>query len=149
MRSILKMTGLVPSLQQAIIIMIPEYSEKKSKKRKNLPDLQRCCKGRFSKMGPEQKNNHFPKTNGYIKIPIGLLETVRSKASDCGITCDILDKRCHGRPLRVHFKGELREQQDFAAIRLEQYENGVLWAPTAFGKWKFRLNGMTFPIVSA
>ena len=62
MRSILKMTGLVPSLHQAIIIMIPEYSEKNSKKRKNLPDLQRCCKGRFSKMGPEQKNNHFPKT---------------------------------------------------------------------------------------
>ena len=30
--------------------------------------------------------------------------------------------------------GELREQQDFAATRLEQFENGVLWAPTAFGK---------------
>lgn len=76
----------------------------------------------------------WSETNGYIRVPRGLLETIRSKASDNGIICDILDKRSHGRPIRVRFKGELREQQDFAAARLEQFENGVLWAPTAFGK---------------
>ena len=59
---------------------------------------------------------------------------IRAKAEASSITVDILDKRCHGTPIRVRFKGELREQQEFAADKLEKYENGVLNAPTAFGK---------------
>lgn len=76
----------------------------------------------------------WKESNGYIRIPSGLLETITSKSSDSGIVCDILDKRCYGRPIRVSFNGKLREQQDLAAARLEQFENGILWAPTAFGK---------------
>ena len=76
----------------------------------------------------------WSETNGYIKVPIGLLETIQSKATSSGITCDILDKRSFGRPIRVQFKGTLRDKQEFAAATLEQFENGVLCAPTAFGK---------------
>ncbi len=72
--------------------------------------------------------------NGYIKVPRGLLERIQKKSEDSGIKCDILDKRCFGRPIRVSFRGELREQQEFAAEQLEKYETGVLQAPTAFGK---------------
>ena len=114
-----------------------------------LPRLQNQIKGMATIDNPEfyknkaiGRSNYYnlrtismwSETNGYIKTPMGLLETIQTKAEDSGITCDILDKRCHGRPIRVSFKGELREQQDFAAARLEQFENGVLWAPTAFGK---------------
>ena len=55
---------------------------------------------------------------GYIKVPRGLLEDQREK----------------GRPIRVSFQGELREQQDLAAERLLAYDNGILSAATAFGK---------------
>lgn len=73
-------------------------------------------------------------TNGYIRVPLGLLETIHDKAKLSGITVNVLDNRCHGTPIRVRFKGELRQQQEFAAAKLENYENGVLNAPTAFGK---------------
>ncbi len=72
--------------------------------------------------------------NGYIKLPSGLLEAIQEKAEESGIACELLDRRCHGRPIRVRFKGELRQQQYYAAAKLEQFENGVLCAPTAFGK---------------
>ena len=72
--------------------------------------------------------------NGYIKVPTGLLETIKSKAAGSGIVCDVADERSFGRPIRVKFAGELREKQEFAAARLERFENGVLSAPTAFGK---------------
>ena len=74
------------------------------------------------------------KTNGYIKVPRGLLDKIIDKAAADNIHCDIIDRRHHGEPIRVQFKGELREQQEFAAAKLERYENGVLSAPTSFGK---------------
>ena len=72
--------------------------------------------------------------NGYIKIPMGMLEIIKKKAEDSSIKLDILDYRCHGDPIRVRFNGELRQQQEYAAAKLEKYEFGVLNAPTAFGK---------------
>ena len=76
----------------------------------------------------------WSEVNGYIKVPTGLLETIKSKAADSGIVCDVADERSFGRPIRVKFSGELREKQEFAAARLERFENGILSAPTAFGK---------------
>ena len=73
-------------------------------------------------------------SEGYIKIPRGLLEKVEDKCKEAGICIDKTDKRSYGRPIRVNFKGELREQQTLAAIQLEKYENGILCAPPAFGK---------------
>lgn len=73
-------------------------------------------------------------TEGYIRIPIGLLEKIESKCRETGIIVEKNDNRSIGRPIRVHFKGELREQQELAALHLEKYENGILCAPPAFGK---------------
>ena len=72
--------------------------------------------------------------NGYIKVPLGLLESIKAKAGESRIECDVTDERYFGRPIRVKFVGELRDKQEFAAARLERFENGVLSAPTAFGK---------------
>ena len=73
-------------------------------------------------------------TEGYIRIPIGLLERLEKKCQEVGISVVKNDKRSTGRPIRVRFKGELREQQELAAMQLEKYENGILCAPPAFGK---------------
>jgi len=114
-----------------------------------LPRLQNQLKGLATIDNPEfyknkaiGRSNYYnlrtislwAETNGYIKIPRGLLDKIIDKATDSNIRCEIIDKRHYGEPIRVHFKGELREQQEFAAAKLERYENGVLSAPTAFGK---------------
>ena len=76
----------------------------------------------------------WSENNGYIKVPRGLLETISAKAGESGIGLDVADERFFGKPIRVKFVGELRDKQEFAAARLERFENGVLSAPTAFGK---------------
>ena len=76
----------------------------------------------------------WSESEGYIRVPIGLLETIQRKCKEAGISCVISDKRSHGMPIRVRFDGELKVQQSIAANHLEKYENGILCAPTAFGK---------------
>ena len=73
-------------------------------------------------------------TEGYIKIPRGILEKLAQRCDESKIHCTIEDNRSFGRPIRAWFKGQLREQQEFAAEKLEKYDNGVLCAATAFGK---------------
>lgn len=72
--------------------------------------------------------------DGYIQIPRGLRERILDECNKAGIEVDISDDREVGRPIRVSFKGSLREQQDLAAERLLTYSDGVLSAATAFGK---------------
>lgn len=76
----------------------------------------------------------WSESEGYIRVPIGLLETIQHKCKEAGILCVTTDKRSHGRPIRVRFDGELKARQSIAANQLEKYENGILCAPTAFGK---------------
>ena len=114
-----------------------------------LPRLQNQIKGLATIENPEFAQNRFRRKsfyyslrtisvwheiNGYIRVPLGLLEVIKEKAAAGNIRVDVLDKRCHGKPIRVRFTGELRQQQEYAAARLEKYENGILCAPTAFGK---------------
>ena len=114
-----------------------------------LPRLQNQIKGMATIDNPEffknkaiGRSNYYnlrtistwTETNGYIRVPLGLLEMIQSKAEESNINVDVFDKRIHGTPIRVRFNGELHEQQEFAAAKLEKHEYGVLNAPTAFGK---------------
>ena len=114
-----------------------------------MPNIQNQIKGMATIDNPEfYKNKAIGRSNfynlrtvsmwdeseGYIRIPIGLLEKIESKCCDAGITIDKRDKRSYGKPIRIRFKGELREQQILASLQLEKYENGILCAPPAFGK---------------
>jgi len=72
--------------------------------------------------------------DGYIKVPRGLLERLRTECDKAGIQYDIHDHREKGRPIRVNFLGELYIQQKLAAEQMLDYDNGVLSAATAFGK---------------
>ena len=73
-------------------------------------------------------------TEGYIRVPTGVYERIEKKCEDAGISVDKYDKRSFGKPIRVKFNGELRDQQALASLQLEKYENGILCAPPAFGK---------------
>ncbi len=72
--------------------------------------------------------------DGYIRIPRGLRELLLSNCKDANIEYDILDHREKGRPIRVLFNGDLRTEQDLAADKMLQHDQGILNATTAFGK---------------
>lgn len=114
-----------------------------------LPRIQNQIKGLATIDNPEfWKNKAIGRSNyynlrtismwseaqGYIRVPVGLYEKIVRRCKEAGIAVDKIDERFHGRPIRVQFKGELREQQILASLQLEKYENGVLCAPPAFGK---------------
>ena len=114
-----------------------------------LPGIQNQIKGMATIDNPEYwKRNRLGKSNyytlrtismwseseGYIKVPTGLYEKIEEKCKEAGIIVDRIDRRSFGRPIRVSFNGELREQQMLASLQLEKYENGIICAPPAFGK---------------
>lgn len=114
-----------------------------------LPHIQNQIKGmatidnpEFWKRDRQGRSNYYnlrtistwSETEGYIRVPIGLYERIENKCEEADISIDRVDHRSHGRPIRVKFKGELREQQALASLQLEKYENGILCAPPAFGK---------------
>ena len=73
-------------------------------------------------------------TDGYIRIPRGLREKIILKCNEADISYDIEDNRQFGRPIRVEFNGELRDEQKEAINNLLEKDDGILSAAPAFGK---------------
>ena len=72
--------------------------------------------------------------SGYIEIPRGLFDTLIDNIEQAKIPYEIEDERQEGRTIDVVFKGELREEQKIAMNEMLQFDNGILYAATAFGK---------------
>src|SRR6185312_7309110 len=70
----------------------------------------------------------------HIALPRGCLEAALSLLRDNGIAGDLRDERFRGQPLEVGFVGRLRMDQEVAVSAMLHYDDGVLCAPTAFGK---------------
>lgn len=70
----------------------------------------------------------------HIGLPRGCLEDVVDLLESHGIQIKIRDERLDGFRLKVHFRGELRQDQKKAVKAVLAYEIGVLSAATAFGK---------------
>ena len=72
--------------------------------------------------------------SGYIEIPRGLYSELISNIEQAGISYEVTDERQAGRPIRVSFHGELRDEQKPALEEMMRHDNGILYAATAFGK---------------
>ncbi len=70
----------------------------------------------------------------YIALPRGCLSEVEQLFRSHRIQFSTSDRRCAGAPIDVAFEGELREHQAQAVAKALQYDQGVICAPTAFGK---------------
>lgn len=70
----------------------------------------------------------------YICLPRGCKEKLEAGLKISGIGYDIQDLRQCGKHIAVDFKGRLYTEQESAAEKMLEYENGVLGAATAFGK---------------
>ena len=79
-------------------------------------------------------------TDDYIAIPRGCEDDVIDVFKNYNVDYIIEDKTCHGRPINVTFKGELRHEQKFAMESMLVYNIGTLSATTAFGKTVFAIS---------
>ncbi|HEX6730199.1 MAG TPA: DEAD/DEAH box helicase family protein [Pyrinomonadaceae bacterium] len=70
----------------------------------------------------------------YIALPRGLMDEVLDLFRTQSISVNVIDHRFSGFPLQVAFQGERRSRQTEAAKALASCDDGILCAPTAFGK---------------
>ncbi len=70
----------------------------------------------------------------FIALPRGLLDEVLDLFRSQGIEVTIKDHRFGGESIQVEFHGERRARQTEAAKALASRDDGILCAPTAFGK---------------
>jgi len=70
----------------------------------------------------------------HIGLPRGCLEEVIRIFKDHGVKIEIQDERTTGQHIDVSFHAELRPEQQDASTQMLAHDQGVLSAPTAFGK---------------
>jgi superfamily II DNA or RNA helicase len=70
----------------------------------------------------------------HVALPRGCLTEVIALLKTHGIRSEVRDERFAGTPIEVEFRGELRPLQLEAVSRTIEHDEGILCAPTAFGK---------------
>lgn len=70
----------------------------------------------------------------HVALPRGCLGDVRELLESHGIRVTIRDERFAGHPVSVVFHGNLHAEQVDAIAKVLKHDEGVLCAPTAFGK---------------
>ncbi len=73
-------------------------------------------------------------TDDYLLMPRGCEDAVTSFLNKNNIDFTLTDKTQPGQPVSVTFQGELRTEQQQAVDCISAFDNGVLYATTAFGK---------------
>ena len=74
---------------------------------------------------------NFPR---HIALPRGCLPELENLLHENGVEVRSNDQRTEGKPITVSFAGILRPEQEVSVNAMLKYEQGVLNAPTAFGK---------------
>jgi superfamily II DNA or RNA helicase len=70
----------------------------------------------------------------HLALPRCCLEEVVTFLEDQKVKAIIRDERFPGKPIDVQFHGALRPRQEEAAARILKHDDGLICAPTAFGK---------------
>ena len=70
----------------------------------------------------------------HIGLPRGCLEEVVDLLKKNSVKAEIQDERIPGRKIVVSFSSELRPEQQQAVKQMLNFDDGILCAPTAFGK---------------
>lgn len=69
-----------------------------------------------------------------VAIPRGCKTQLERLLQEVGVSVHYSDKRKPGNPIVMAFKGTLRPEQQIAAEQMLGYEDGIMSAPTGFGK---------------
>lgn len=84
--------------------------------------------------GEKSRIKLYDENDFLIKLPRGVLSNLKEILDAKGIKYSLIDKRESGTKIDVNFNGTLRYEQELALDALKENENGILVAPTAFGK---------------
>jgi len=98
------------------------------------PQFYKRQKMRMSTYGITRIIYSLDETDEYMGIPRGCKQSLIHLLEESNVNYIFDDKRNNEKSIKVNFRGTLREEQQFAANALLEYENGVLSVPTAFGK---------------
>lgn len=71
---------------------------------------------------------------GCVAIPRGCKTKLEQLLQETGVTAHYLDERQSDNQIVMTFKGALRPEQQIAADQMLIYEDGIMSAPTGFGK---------------
>lgn len=72
--------------------------------------------------------------DGHVAIPRGCKTQLEQLVQETGVTAHYSDERKSGNPIVMAFKGTLRPEQQIVAEQMLSYEDGIMSAPTGFGK---------------
>lgn len=72
--------------------------------------------------------------DGYVAIPRGCKTQLEQLLQETGVTAHYSDERKSDNQIVMTFKGALRPEQQIAADQMLIYEDGIMSAPTGFGK---------------
>ena len=72
--------------------------------------------------------------DGCVAIPRGCKAQLERLLQEAGVSSHYSDKRKSGNPIVMTFKGTLRPEQQIAAEQMLGHEDGIMSAPTGFGK---------------
>lgn len=70
----------------------------------------------------------------HVALPRGCLDDLGCFLASHGITLALQDERYAGTPLEFEFHGTLQAEQENAVRQVLPFDNGILVAPTGFGK---------------
>jgi superfamily II DNA or RNA helicase len=70
----------------------------------------------------------------HVALPRGCLAEATALLADHKIKVDFRDERYPGTPIEANFDGQLRTYQEDAVVGIGDHDDGILCAPTAFGK---------------
>lgn len=70
----------------------------------------------------------------HVALPRGYLAEATALFADHKIKVDFRDERYAGTPIEANFEGQLRTYQEDAVAGIGDHDDGILCAPTAFGK---------------
>jgi superfamily II DNA or RNA helicase len=70
----------------------------------------------------------------YVALPRGCLVDATALLADHEIKVELRDERYGGTPIEASFQGCLRSYQEDAVAAIGDHDDGILCAPTAFGK---------------
>ncbi len=70
----------------------------------------------------------------HVAVSRGCLAETLALLTAHNIRPEVRDERCPGTPIEAEFQGQLRELQEDAVNQIVGHDEGILCAPTAFGK---------------
>ena len=76
----------------------------------------------------------YHEEDNYISLPRGVYDNLIKCLASIKVKYKLIDERVNQSYIDIHFKGELRDNQDLAVAEMLKFNNGVLLAPTGSGK---------------